>query len=335
MPVIVNALTDSRHPFLPSVRDGSSLQRAVADSQAIRPLRIFVLNLMADKLGTERQLTHWIGKSPIQTHITFGATDSYVQGVADGNIRPKNTDPSHIAKFYAPFSTVEGQKFDGVIVTGVNAKERDVTREPIWPEVNRILEWTKSNATSSLFLCWGAHAALRHFHDVDRHRSEEKTHGVFEHHTVKDTTGLLAGFSDRYPMPVSRWHEIRHQDLVMCPSLEIASVSKEAGVGIVIESEAYGDGKRRFPHRFYLLTHPEYDTRTLKEEYERDRALNASTSHPQNYFTNSDPLRPIVNTWRHTGQLYTEWVNAIYQATPKRLEEVPRPHFFPGYGPTG
>ncbi|PCH94705.1 MAG: hypothetical protein COB83_10705 [Gammaproteobacteria bacterium] len=46
----------------------------------------------------------------------------------------------------------------------------------------QILDWTKTNVHSSFNICWGAMAAIYHFHGVPKHDLEHKAFGVFNHH---------------------------------------------------------------------------------------------------------------------------------------------------------
>ena len=193
MPVLINS--QEIHPFLPSLGSPLAIDRARAERQDIRPLEIAIINLMADKISTERQLALWLGNTMLQVSLTFVATDAYVRRVAAGR-ESKNTPADHIRKFYSPFSDVRGRKFDGFIVTGVNALKDRVEQESFWPEVADILQWTTTNAFSCLFLCWGAKAALKLFHDVDSIKGRQKTFGLFEHRLVsrKSRRSLSMGF---------------------------------------------------------------------------------------------------------------------------------------------
>src|SRR5208283_1537546 len=112
MPVIISS--QEIHPFLPSLGSPMAIERKRAEHQDIRPLDIAVINLMADKITTERQLALWLGNTMLQVNLTFVATDSYVRGVAAGH-HTRNTPPDHIHKFYSAFSDIRHQKFDGFI----------------------------------------------------------------------------------------------------------------------------------------------------------------------------------------------------------------------------
>lgn len=171
MPVIVNS--ESAHPFLPSLGSLKAIEKCLAETQEIRPLEIAIINLMADKQTTEKQLAYWLGHTPLQVRLTFAATDSYIYNVRNGR-ETTNTPPDYIRKFYSAWSEIKNNKYDGLIVTGVNALKGRVEQEDIWPEVAEIFDWSTTNVLSSLFLCWGAKAALKHFHDIDSIKQNHK-----------------------------------------------------------------------------------------------------------------------------------------------------------------
>ena len=37
-----------------------------------------------------------------------------------------------------------------------------------------------------------------------------------------------------------------------------------------------------------------------------------------------DPRQTPRNTWRHTAHIYTNWIKALYEATPYNIEDIPR-----------
>lgn len=321
MPVIINSA--EIHPFLPSLGSPLVIERLRAEHQDIRPLDIAIINLMADKISTERQLALWLGNTMLQVNLSFVATDSYVRGVHAGR-ETKNTPADHIRKFYSAWSDIKNKKFDGVIITGVNALKPRVEQEDIWPEVAQILDWTQNNALSSLFLCWGAKAALKYFHNIDSHKAEQKLFGLFPHRLVSDKTGLLFGFPDIFPVPVSRWKSPKREDIQKHAALEIVADSDESGPNILAEAESYEGGKALYPKRVYILNHPEYDTETLGSEYRRDSASKPDYPKPLYYFPGNDPACPAPNLWRHTAHIYTNWIKAVYEATPYDQKDIPK-----------
>jgi homoserine O-succinyltransferase/O-acetyltransferase len=321
MPVIINS--EEIHPFLPSLGSPLAIEQWRAERQDIRPLDIAIINLMADKRSTERQLALWLGNTMLQVKLTFVATDEYVRGVRDGR-DTKNTPADHIRKFYSAWSAIRERKFDGLIVTGVNALKPRVSDETIWPDVQQILDWSDANVFSSLFLCWGAKAALKHFHNIESDKGEHKTFGLFNHRIVSDKTDILFGFPDEFPAPVSRWKNPRSEEIRKTPALEIVAESDESGPNMLVESAPYDDGRLFYARRLYVLNHPEYETDTLKAEYLRDRDGPNPLPPPLHYFPDNDPARPPINTWRHTAHIYTNWVKTIYEATPYNVGNVPK-----------
>jgi homoserine O-succinyltransferase len=323
MPVIVNS--EEIHPFLPSLGTPSAIERSRAEHQDIRPMEIAIINLMADKRSTERQLAKWLGNTMLQVRLTFATTDSYVREVQAGR-ESKNTPSEHIRKFYAGWSDIKDHKFDGLIVTGVNALKPRVDDEEIWPEVSKILDWSEQNVLSSLYLCWGAKAALKYFHNIDSIKGEQKLFGLFEHRIVSDKTDILFGFPDVFSVPVARWKSPRREDIAKCKKLEIVADSAEAGPNILVESLPYESGQKSFPSRVYILNHPEYDTETLGAEYHRDANNLPGVPLPKHYFPNNDTAITPPNTWRHTAHIYTNWIKEIYEATPYDINQIPSLH---------
>lgn len=328
MPVIITS--QEIHPFLPSLGNPSAIDRKRALVQDIRPLEIAILNLMADKQATERQLAQWLGRTPLQVQLTFAATDSYIDGVRGGR-ETKNTPAAHIHKFYNSWSEIKERKFDGLIVTGVNALQERVEHEEIWPEVQKIMNWSSTNVFSSLFLCWGAKAALKHFYNIDSYKSDVKLFGLFEHELLSDSTGVAFGLPDVFSAPVSRWKSPKREDVLKVKELEIIADSVESGPNIIVEPLAYNDSGQGndntyYPRRMYILNHPEYDTDTLKKEYVRDSGQNPVTPLPLHYFPSDDVTVEPVNTWRYTAMLYTNWIKCIYAATPYDINAIPAPY---------
>ena len=286
-----------------------------AARQDNRPLSIGLLNLMPNKERTETQFTRLIGATPLQVELTLVRVTDH---------QSKNTSEDYLNTFYRTWEEVREHKFDGFIVTGVNALKERVSDEDIWPEVQQILRWTETNVLSSLFLCWGAKAALKHFHDVESTKHRQKLFGLFEHRLVSDKTGLLFGFPDVFSVPVSRWKSPRREDILKHGKLEIVADSEEAGPNIMVESGPYDRGRFLYPRRVYILNHPEYDTETLGVEYKRDSAANRDWPLPLHYFPKDDPRETPRNSWRHTAHIYTNWIKALYEATPYNIEDIPR-----------
>ena len=107
----------------------------------------------------------------------------------------------------------------------------------------------------------------------------------------------------------------RRPDFEMDDRLLLLAESDEAGVYIV---EAM-NGRQVF-----VLGHGEYDSDTLKKEYERDMAKGLNPDVPVHYFRNDDPDDEVLVTWKaHAHLFYTNWVNYyVYQTTPYYLDKI-------------
>ena len=276
-----------------------------AARQDIRPLRIGLLNLMPDKPKTEIQFARLLGATSLQVELSLVQLASYT---------PRNTPPEHLAAFYRTWDQVKHERFDGFIVTGAPVETLPFEQVDYWDELSRIFDWTESHVHSSLNICWAAQAALRHFHGVGKHGLPAKRSGVFTHRLVAPSSPYLRGMSDEVDVPVSRWTEVRREEL-----------PAEAGLRVLLESEESGlclieDPARRGLHMF---NHLEYDAATLADEFVRDRAKDPATPPPQYYFPDGDPGRTPANRWRsHAHLLFANWINEIYRTTPYDLADI-------------
>ena len=79
-----------------------------------------------------------------------------------------------------------------------------------------------------------------------------------------------------------------------------------------------------YKHRaIYIFNHFEYDSDTLKQEYERDKSNSLEARIPKNYFTGDNPELAPSNRWRsHAHLLYGNWINEIYQNTPYDINNI-------------
>ncbi len=285
-------------------REGVSvMDERTALRQDIRPLQIGLLNLMPNKVRTETQLARLIGATPLQVELSL---------VRIGNHKAKNTPEEHLISFYRTWEEVKERKFDGFIVTGAPIELLPFEDVTYWDELTQVLDWTKTNVHSSFFICWGAMAAAWHFHRIPKYTLEKKAFGVYRHRNNAPASPYLSGFSDDFIVPVSRWTEIRSDDI-------------PAGLDILMESDETGPCMLAEPagNRLYMFNHIEYDSFSLKEEYDRDIAAGTSIEIPHGYFPADDPTRQPLNRWRsHAHLLFGNWINQVYQTTNYDLDAV-------------
>jgi len=75
-----------------------------------------------------------------------------------------------------------------------------------------------------------------------------------------------------------------------------------------------------------MFNHIEYDTTSLKEEYDRDIARGDPIHVPRGYYPADDPSKPPENRWRsHAHLLFGNWINEIYQTTHFDLDRIGTP----------
>ncbi len=269
-------------------------------SQDIRPLEILILNLMPLKEETEVQLLRALSNTPLQINITFLQMATYTS---------THTAASHLNQFYVTFDEVKSRKFDGMIITGAPIEHLDFEEVDYWPELTQIMNWTKTNVTSTFHICWGAQAGLYYHFGVHKIWLEKKLSGIYTHRVLNRKIPLVRGFDDVFVAPHSRHTASSPEDIRKCPELVVLAQSEDAGDLLVMTR----DGKQIF-----VLGHLEYDRMTLDTEYRRDMDKGLNPDIPINYYTNDDPsIRPEL-TWRATSNcLYSNWLDYyVYQSTP-------------------
>ncbi|CUX48799.1 homoserine O-acetyltransferase MetA [Clostridium sp. C105KSO13] len=278
-----------------------------AAHQDIRPISIGLLNLMPLKEDTELQILRSLSNTPIQIDVTFVRVSSH---------ESKNTSTSHILKFYEPFKNIKNNKFDGFIITGAPIEQMPFEAVDYWKELEEIMEWTKTNVTSTLHLCWGAQAGLYYHYGIDKVQLPEKLFGVFKHRVKNRKIPLVRGFDDVFYAPHSRHTTVSQDLLEKDERITILADSKEAGVFLCMAE----DGRQIF-----VMGHPEYDRMSLDSEYKRDRAKGLDIQVPANYYPDNNPQNKPELIWRaHANNLYSNWLNYyVYQMTPYDLYGTP------------
>ena len=276
-----------------------------ASRQDIRPLKIALLNLMPKKIQTETQFARLIGSTPLQIELSLIRMSEH---------QTTNTTAAHMEAFYQPFSDVRDQKFDGLIITGAPIEHLPFEDVTYWDELLEVMDWTQTNVHSTFGVCWGGMAMIHHLHGVEKHMLDAKAFGCFRHQNLEPSSPLLNGFSDDLLIPVSRWTEMREDEINARSGLNILLGSQEVGPCLVEDKDH---------NSLYIFNHFEYDSHTLKEEYDRDVAADAEIAVPVNYYPDNDPAREPTNRWRsHAHLLYGNWINQIYQTTPYDLDNI-------------
>ena len=161
-----------------------------ANTQAIRPLHILLLNLMPKKIETETQLCRLLGNTPLQIELELIMTQSH---------KSTHTPEDHMLSFY-------------------------------WEELCEIMEWSTTHVYSTFHLCWGAFAGLYYHYGIPKHDLPAKLFGVYPHTVDKKNSMLFRGFDDIFNVPQSRHTTIWREEVEAVPELKVLSSSEEAGV---------------------------------------------------------------------------------------------------------
>jgi homoserine O-succinyltransferase/O-acetyltransferase len=282
------------------------MDQSRASHQDIRPLKILILNLMPTKTDTETQLLRLLSNSPLQLDVEFLRMASHVT---------KHTPVEYMLKFYRNFDEVKNNRYDGMIITGAPVERLKFEQVDYWPELRRVMEWSKQNVYSVLHICWGAQAGLYHHFGIPKYEMAAKLSGVFHHRILYPEYPLLRGFDDYFWAPHSRYTEVKKKDIDKVSQLETLAVSREAGVYLIAN---------RNGRQFFVTGHCEYDRNTLSKEYFRDIKKGIAINLPENYFPDDNPEKTPVMTWHsHASMLFSNWLNySVYQSTPYDLSTL-------------
>ena len=280
------------------------MPQETAARQDIRPLRLLLLNLMPKKRDTEVQFARLFGNTPLQVEMILMTTASYT---------PRNTEAGYLRRFYRQLDDVRDDYFDALIVTGAPIETLPFDEVAYWQELTEIMNWSRSHCFRRLGICWGAQALLWHFFKVPKHQLEAKLFGVYDHRLAPVSGRLMHGFTDRFPMPISRYTMNRADD-IKAAGLDVLADGVDCGAGMVRDPKS-GD--------LFVFNHLEYDATTLADEYHRDVAAGLATVMPENYFPDDDPGHAPINNWRPFAfLLISNWVNDLYQTTPFDLTKI-------------
>ncbi|MEG2676377.1 MAG: homoserine O-succinyltransferase, partial [Clostridia bacterium] len=270
-----------------------------AAEQDIRPIEIAIVNLMPTKIATETQLMRLLGNSSLQINVTLINMDSY-----QGHYTPQ----SHMDKFYHTFDEIKTRHFDGMLITGAPVEQMPFEQVAYWEELTKIMEFTNTNVTSTMYICWGAQAGLYYHYGIQKRDLDKKLFGIYPCKPCDEHELLLKGMDDVMYIPMSRHTEIDSQAALAEKALKPLAYGDECGISIL---------KTLDNRKFFFTGHSEYDRETLKTEYLRDKEKGLPIQPPTNYFVDGD-INQIDMKWRSTANLlYYNWLNYyVYQVTP-------------------
>jgi homoserine O-succinyltransferase len=274
--------------------------------QDIRPLKVIILNLMPKKIETENQIMRLLSNSPLQLDIELLRIDNRIS---------KNTPVEHLNCFYRNFEQIKDHNYDGLIITGAPLGLVEFEDVVYWPQVDEIIQWSRTHVTSTLFLCWAVQAGLKSLYNLPKQTRTQKLSGVYQQTVNPSQDALTRGFDDQFLAPQSRTADFPVDFIRANTDLIVLAQSDATGVYLMTSED------RR---QVYVTGHPEYSANTLADEYHRDQAAGLSPMLPINYFPNDDASATPKATWRSHGFLFfSNWLNyCVYQATPFDLKDM-------------
>ena len=273
--------------------------------QDIRPMKVLLLNLMPKKRDTEIQFARLLGNSPLQIELTLMTTASY---------QPKNEETTYLNEFYYTLDEIKDNFYDALIITGAPVETLPFEEVAYWKELVKIIEWSDKHVFQRVGICWGAQALLYHQFQIPKYSLEDKVFGIFSHQINPAKLRLMQGFTDNFPMPVSRHTETKISDIREYLQFDILAYSQKAGIGMIINNNN---------DDFFIFNHLEYDFDTLHKEYQRDLNTNQKIVMPENYYPENNIEKLPTNIWRPFAfLLFANWLNQLYQKTPYDLSTL-------------
>ena len=282
--------------------------------QDIRPMQVALLNLMPEKPKTETQLARLLGATPLQVELTLLTTSTY---------RPNTVPLSHLQSFYRTWDEVRERKFDGLIITGAPVEMLPFEEVKYWPELTRILDWSRTHVHSSLpHLLGRAGGALPLPRRAQAHPADQALRRVQPpcHRAARPAPRppLMRGFDDYFLVPVSRHTEVRAADL--------PPEARARGAGGLERGRPVPGARARAPHRLHVqpprVRHLHAARRVLPRPGDARRTCPCrSTTTPTTI-----PEKAPRNCWRaYAHLLFGNWINEMYQTTPYELARIGTP----------
>ncbi len=307
-------------------------------------LHVGFLNMMPDRAfkATERQFFRL---------LAAGANDDWVM-IHPFTIAglPREAEVArYVSAVYDSFETIQQIKLDGLVLTGANPGQSEITNETFWPYFEQVVQWANVCVPCVFCSCLASHAILKIFYGIERIRCQpDKRWGVYSHRVTQNLHPLMVAMPDRYEEPRSHVFEMTARQIEP-HGVQVLTASADADFGVAVSE----DGSKWV----FLQGHPEYDAVSLLKEYKREinryriEDRDSYPDFPLNYlpaaarpilngyrseivrarqqkldppeFPESDILPLIVNTWgNHAKILFHNWIRLV-AAQKDRVDSAP------------
>ncbi len=220
-------------------------------------LHIGFLNMMPDRAlkATERQFLKLVACGAQRNSVCIHPF------TIDGLNRQAEAS-RYVSQAYETFDQMKQRQLDGLILTGANPGNSEITAEEYWPYFEKVTHWADAHVPSVFCSCLASHAILKMVHGIERTRCKpDKRWGVFKHQVIRQQHPLMIDMPSEYDEPRSHVFEMTSNQLEPY-GIEILASSPDADFGIATSE----DGIKWV----FLQGHPEYDTVSLLKEYKRE-----------------------------------------------------------------
>ncbi len=259
-------------------------------------LKVGIVNLMPLKRRTEADLLGILDADTAVVDVDFISMRSH---------RLKSAYAGHVDRFYIPSDIALKNHYDALIVTGAPVELMEFEQVDYWDELTRLIDHASANVKSTMFICWGAFAALYHRYQIGKRLLPSKLSGVYTHSLNQPSDGVVAGFESHFEVPHSRNTEIDPEALDRCADLSVIAWSDRTGAHLI-----EGRGGRVY----YVMGHWEYAPDTLDMEYRRDSDKGLSPLIPENYYIGDNPANGYQARWQRWGRLFFHnWLKSLYE----------------------
>lgn len=256
--------------------------------------KIGILNLMHDKIDTQKRFSHVIKEASPETEITY----FYPQSHYLNRPRPKNWPAE-------PLDLTKVAKLDGFIITGAPIELLPFSEVDYWEELTRLFDLLKAKSIPQLYVCWGAMAALYYFYGIGKHPLPEKIFGIYPQEILAPAP-LLSGLVTGFRAPHARYAEMNRREIEQERALTINAATPGGHLTLVTGPD----------QQVFLFSHLEYGPQAFSKEYQRELTARGgddrNLAKPQRYFADEAAMSLPQFTWESSQQhFFKNWLQTI------------------------
>ena len=138
-------------------------------------LRILFLNIMPMKQVTEEDFCR---------SLNFEGVNVELLPMKIAGQTYKTTPQEYVDSYYLDFEQYKDGHYDGFILTGAPLEHMEFEDVRYWEQLTEILTWATTHVNSSLYICWGAQAAMYHHFGIPKYELSEKCFGIYSHRAL-------------------------------------------------------------------------------------------------------------------------------------------------------